>query len=95
MGMKIETNEFGRFQLTEVFEPLVLISERNEEFIICMRDSGFEFAYNGVKYSAQEGTLKKMKPTLPVYVDSVNLDDSEPQITRSNDENLKRLFLKL
>ena len=35
-------------------------SDSGEEFAICNRDSGFEFKYNDVWYSANNGELKKL-----------------------------------
>ena len=60
--MKIEVNEKREIILKEVFSGVGL-ETRDGEFIgICMRDSGFEFTYQGVLYSAQKGVIKKMKP---------------------------------
>jgi len=60
--MKIEVNEKREIILKEVFSGVGL-ETRDGEFIgICMRDSGFEFTYQGVWYSAQKGVIKKMKP---------------------------------
>ncbi len=58
--MKIEINEEHDFILKEVFSGVGLESEDGEEFGICMRDSGFEFHYEGIWYEAKNGTLKEM-----------------------------------
>lgn len=58
--MKIEIDENDEFLLTEVYTGIGLKTEDGETLNICMRDTGFEFNYNGVLYSAQQGKIKKM-----------------------------------
>ena len=57
--MKITVNEENTMQLEEVFNSVVLKTSKGEEMAICMRDSGFEFTYEGQNYSAQKGVIKK------------------------------------
>lgn len=57
--MEITINERGMLQLERVFNPIVLKSGADEEIIICMRDSGFEFEYQGNKYEAKGGSILK------------------------------------
>lgn len=59
--MKITTNEQNNIQLEEVFNPIILKTSSGEELCICMRDSGFEFTYEGDKYSAQKSVINKIK----------------------------------
>lgn len=42
-------------QLEEVFNPIILKTKDGEEMAICMRDSGFEFKYQGEWYIAKGG----------------------------------------
>lgn len=58
--MKISTDENGEIEVTEVFNGINLKSDAGETFGICMRDSGFEFKYNGVWYEAKEGVINKL-----------------------------------
>lgn len=58
--MKIETNEKGEIILKEVYFGVGLESDEKEFFSICMRDTGFEFNYNGEKYEAKKGIIKKL-----------------------------------
>ena len=58
--MKIEVDDFGDIVLTEVYNTVHLITSENEQISICMRDSGFEFWYEGKKYSAQKGEIKEL-----------------------------------
>jgi hypothetical protein len=37
-----------------------LITEKGEEMYICMRDSGFEFTYQGVNYEAKNGGMYRV-----------------------------------
>ena len=55
--MKITTTENYEIQLEEVFNSIILKTEDGEEMAICMRDTGFEFNYQGKWYSAQEGQI--------------------------------------
>lgn len=42
--MKIDVNERSRIRLTEVFEPIELVSTNGEILIVCLRNGGFELA---------------------------------------------------
>ena len=55
--MKLTTNEQGVIQVEEVFTGIILKTPDGEEMGICMRDSGFEFNYQGKWYSAKEGNV--------------------------------------
>ena len=46
--------------LKEIYSGIGLESNDKESFGICMRDSGFEFTYEGINYSAQKGIIKKL-----------------------------------
>ena len=46
--------------LKEIYSGIGLETTDKEFFGICMRDSGFEFTYEGENYSAQKGTIKKL-----------------------------------
>lgn len=39
---------------------------------ICMRDSGFEFTYEGLWYSAQKGIITKMENNLTNKIENDN-----------------------
>jgi hypothetical protein len=58
--MKITVNEDKVMQLEEVFNSILLKTPDGEKMYICMRDSGFEFTYEGKKYSAQKGVIKEV-----------------------------------
>jgi len=58
--MKIEVDENRGIVLKEVFNGVLLESRDKEQFGICMRDTGFEFEYNGISYEAKNGILKEM-----------------------------------
>ena len=59
--MKLTVTEGNLINLENVFNALVLKTEKGEIISICMRDSGFEFSYNGIKYSAKNNILEKIK----------------------------------
>jgi hypothetical protein len=56
--MKVSVNEDNNVQLEEVFNPIVLKTQDGEVLSICMRDSGFEFKYQGEWYFAKEGYVE-------------------------------------
>ena len=56
--MKIEVDENGAMVLKEVYNPIVLKSADGETLAVCMRDSGFEFFYEGIPYYAKKGMIK-------------------------------------
>jgi hypothetical protein len=59
--MKLEVGPDYTIKLKEVYSGVLLETEDKETMGICMRDSGFEFNYNGTWYSAQKGIIKKME----------------------------------
>lgn len=63
--MRIIVEQDGTIQLREVYNTINLKTAEGELFSICMRDGGFEFEYQGQKYSAVEDVLK------PVHYKSV------------------------
>jgi len=62
--MKITTTDKHNLQLEEVYIPIILKTSDGEEMSICMRDTGFEFTYQGEQYSAQGGVVTKIVPRL-------------------------------
>lgn len=58
--MRIETNDKGEIILKEVYSGIGLETSDGEYMGICMRDTGFEFNYNGTWYSAQKGVIIKI-----------------------------------
>ena len=65
-NMKIEVDENREIVLKEVYTGVGLESNDKEFFGICMRDSGFEFTYEGQSYSAQKGIIKKLGEDKPI-----------------------------
>ena len=59
--MNIEVNENREIILKEVYLNVTLITDDKESLSICMRDSGFEFVYEGKKYSAQNGVINDLE----------------------------------
>jgi len=59
--MKISVDENNDILLEEVYNGVGLKTRDGETMGICMRDSGFEFIYQGTWYSAQKGVVKKME----------------------------------
>lgn len=58
--MKISVNEDNNIQLEDVFVTIVLKTRDGEEMSICMRDTGFEFKYEGEWYTAKEGKIQQI-----------------------------------
>ncbi len=56
--MKVTVTEDLGIQLEEVFSGLTLKTVSGETMSICMRDSGFEFNYQGEWYFAKEGHVE-------------------------------------
>jgi hypothetical protein len=59
--MKISVNQDDLLQLEQVYLPIKLVSDDKEEMTIVMRDSGFEFKYQGTWYSAKDGEVELIK----------------------------------
>jgi|SRR6187399_3655807 len=58
--MKLTVLEDFGICLEDVFNGIVLKPVGGNNLYICMRDDGFEFSYNGVKYFAKGGVVGKM-----------------------------------
>jgi len=59
--MKISVAEDRNIELREVNNGITLISNDDEHFTIVMRDSGFEFLYQGQWWEAKECKVKLIK----------------------------------
>lgn len=57
--MKISVTSSMDILLEEVYNSVILKTSSNETIAICMRDSGFEFKYQGRWYSAQKGIIEQ------------------------------------
>jgi len=75
--MRIGINKDGTQELREVYNGITLVTNAGEELSICMRDSGFEFTYQGVTYSAKGGTVDKcFKYDNKAIINNVSITDS-------------------
>lgn len=92
--MKIEVNNDGDFVFKEVYNAIVLDNEEGDCFSICMRDFGFEFCYNGVWYSAQNGVIENIDDILKVVEDGMkeHKDGKTIKIDRLKDLNERKTF---
>ena len=71
--MKIQINEHDGILgilLTEVYSGIGLQTQDGEYFGICMRDTGFEFEYNGTWYEAKKGVIQKVGDNVGDKVDN-------------------------
>ena len=57
--MKLTTDENG-ILLQEVYSGIGLKTRDGEYMGICMRDTGFEFNYQGTWYEAKQGIVRKL-----------------------------------
>lgn len=62
--MKFTKNKDGILQIENVFNSILLKTNSGEEMYICMRDSGFEFKYQGEWYFAKEGYVEPFKKSI-------------------------------
>ncbi len=56
-SMETRVNEDGVITLSKLYVGITLETDDKETMSICMRDSGFEFTYEGEKYYAKNGKL--------------------------------------
>jgi len=77
--MKVEVLDDGSIGLNEVYNPVVLKTSEGEVMSIVMRDTGFEFCYQGEWYFAKEGHLEKFKTSSRgnLLVDQRHIETSE------------------
>lgn len=83
--MKVNVNEEYSIQLEEVFNPIVLKTQDGEVMSICMRDSGFEFNYQGEWYFAKEGYVEPFHKSVRenYLVDQTHQNDLDVTTTPS------------
>lgn len=62
--MKLSVNESGTIQLEEVFNEIILKTSNNEILSICMKDTGFEFNYQGKWYFAKQGFVEPFNTSI-------------------------------
>lgn len=65
--MTITTLADGTFEFKEVYNAINLKSANGEQFSICMRDTGFEFTYEGKTFVAKNkllGPTKQVKTNI-------------------------------
>jgi hypothetical protein len=88
--MKLTVTENFGLQLEEVFNNITLKTESGEIMSICMRDSGFEFNYQGKWYFAKEGYLEPFKTSIRgnYLVEQKHQDDSDNCLPKSNQNNI-------
>lgn len=60
--MKMNVDEDGDIILTEVYSGIGLKTNDGEFMGICMRDSGFEFNYEGTWFEAKQGVIRHLDP---------------------------------
>lgn len=89
--MKTTVLENRNILLEEIYNPITLRTNNNEEISICMRDSGFEFVYEGKHYSAQKGIIEELN----YESKSVSIDfDKMENITLSEEGDRVRIKIK-
>ncbi len=59
--MKISVEPDYSILLEEVYNGVKFKTKYGETMGICMRDSGFEFTYQGKNYSAQNGFIREIE----------------------------------
>lgn len=80
--MKLTTNKNG-IVLEEVFSGLSLKTRDGEYMGICMRDTGFEFNYQGIWYEAKQGIVRKLNENS----DFSFLESNEHMIEKNKEVN--------
>ncbi len=82
--MKLSVNESGTIQLEEVFNGITLKTSSGEILSICMRDTGFEFNYQGKWYFAKQGFVEPFNTSIrgnylteQKHVDCVDVPNSD------------------
>lgn len=56
--MKTTVTEEGLVKFEQVYNPIVLETDKGETISVCMRDSGFEFCYDGQMWFAKGGYVE-------------------------------------
>jgi len=87
--MKITVNEENEIQFEEVFIGISLKTIDGEKLSICMRDSGFEFNYQGKMYFAKEGYVEPFNLSVRgnPLVDQTHQEEGIAQTTPPNEDN--------
>ena len=85
--MKITVNEENEIQFEEVFNGISLKTIDGEKLSICMRDSGFEFNYQGKMYFAKEGYVEPFNLSVRgnSLVDQTHMEEPTVRATIPNE----------
>lgn len=88
--MKVIVNENNIIQLEEVFNPIILKTLDGEMMSICMRDSGFEFNYQGESYFAKEGYVEPFSKSVRgnYLVEQKHNDTMDLDVCNYKDSNI-------
>lgn len=88
--MKITTTENNEIQIEELFNNVILKTADGEVMSICMRDTGFEFKYQGKWYFAKEGQVMPFpfhnSVTEDCLVEQTPQVDNNTDVSKSNRE---------
>jgi hypothetical protein len=83
--MKVTVKENNTILLEEVFIGITLKTESGETMYICMRDTGFEFNYQGKWYFAKEGYVEPFNTSIRGnYLVEQRHDNSIDYLPQSN-----------
>ena len=74
--MKVSVDKDRALLLEEVYNGIGLKTRDGECMGICMRDTGFEFNYQGTWYEAKNGTLKLLGDTKRIDGDRLDMEDN-------------------
>ena len=86
--MKITTSDNNEIQIEEVNNSITLKTTDGEQMIIWMRDTGFEFKYQGEWYFAKEGQVMPFHKSAAgnYLVDQTPQVDNSTAVSKSNRE---------
>lgn len=72
-------NENRTIELKKVYNPVTLVTNDGEMLSVCMRDTGFEFTYEGKKYFAKAGGVGRIQENVPLG----NIEGTDIPVTRA------------
>lgn len=93
--MTITTLADGTFEFKEVYNAINLKSANGEQFSICMRDTGFEFTYEGKTFVAKNKLLGPTKQVKTSTESNISCNASHPSKNLANNTQCIILLTQL
>ena len=93
--MRVGIHKDSSQELREVYNPITLVTNSGETLSIAMRDSGFEFTYQGQLFEAKEGSVKPLSCKKTKDIDVVEPQEVKGYVVTLVYEEAKDVMVRI